>query len=90
MSSQKLRIAVSLDIDLYRESQLLARRMGLPFSKLAALAVDEFVDVRRNRELINRINRVYADNPVPPRPPRLRSMYRRVVASNYPNRKNSF
>jgi metal-responsive CopG/Arc/MetJ family transcriptional regulator len=56
MSSSTVKTAISLEGDLLREAQALARRMNVSRSRLFATAMEEFLERRRNRELLRAIN----------------------------------
>jgi metal-responsive CopG/Arc/MetJ family transcriptional regulator len=58
-----VKTAISLDADLFREADRLARQMRIPRSRLLSLALREFVRERRNRELLDELNRAYATPP---------------------------
>ncbi len=57
MSSVKT--AISLDGGLFRQAQGLARRMKVSRSRLFAAAMEEFIERRRNQELLRAIDAVY-------------------------------
>ena len=56
MSSATVKTAISLDGDLLREAQGMARRLGVSRSRLFATAMEEYLERRRNRELLRAIN----------------------------------
>ena len=56
MASSTVKTAISLDGDLFREAQGLARRLRVSRSRLFATAMEEFLERRRNRELLRAIN----------------------------------
>jgi metal-responsive CopG/Arc/MetJ family transcriptional regulator len=56
MSSSTVKTAISLDGGLFREAQGLARRMKVSRSRLFATAMEEFIERRRNRELLDAMN----------------------------------
>ena len=56
MASTTVKTAISLDGDLFHEAQGLARRLRVSRSRLFATAMEEFLERRRNRELLRAIN----------------------------------
>jgi metal-responsive CopG/Arc/MetJ family transcriptional regulator len=58
-----IKTAVSLEADLFREADRLARQLRIPRSRLFSLALEEFVAERHNRKLLNDLNRAYATPP---------------------------
>lgn len=56
MASSTVKTAISLDGDLLREAQGMARRLRVSRSRLFATAMEEFLERRRNRELLRAIN----------------------------------
>ena len=51
-----VKTAISIEGGLFREVETLARRMKVSRSRLFAAAVAEFIERRRNRELLDAIN----------------------------------
>ena len=58
-----MKTAISVDDDLLHEADRMARRMGLSRSRLFAIAVENYLRQRRQEEMSERLNRVYADPP---------------------------
>ena len=56
MSSATVKTAISLDGDLLREAQGMARRLRVSRSRLFATAMEEYLERRKNRELLRAIN----------------------------------
>jgi metal-responsive CopG/Arc/MetJ family transcriptional regulator len=56
MSSFTVKTAISLDGALLREAQGVARRLKVSRSRLFATAMQEFLERRKNRELLQAIN----------------------------------
>jgi metal-responsive CopG/Arc/MetJ family transcriptional regulator len=63
MSSVKT--AISLDQSLFKETNRTARLLRIPRSRVIAMALEEFLHRRRNRETTEQLNRVYANGPDP-------------------------
>jgi len=55
-----MKTAISIDGGLLREADETARRMGLSRSRLFALAVGDFLQRRRQEQMLRRLNEVYA------------------------------
>ena len=56
MSASTVKTAISLDGGLFRKAQGLARRMKMSRSRLFATAMEEFIERRRNLELLQAMN----------------------------------
>jgi metal-responsive CopG/Arc/MetJ family transcriptional regulator len=76
MSSSTVKTAISLDGDLFREAQGVARRMKVSRSRLFAAAMEEFLERRRNQELLRAINAAYERREDPEEETLLRSQRR--------------
>ncbi len=58
-----MKTAISLDGKLLEEADQTAKRMGVSRSRLFSLAMEEYIRHRRNRQIIDSLNRVYAGEP---------------------------
>jgi predicted transcriptional regulator len=56
MSSSTVKTAISLDGGLFRQAEGLARRLRVSRSRLFATAMAEFIERRRNQELLRAMN----------------------------------
>lgn len=56
-----VKTAISIDKQLFRKVDRLARQLTLPRSQVFVLAVRDFLRRRENQELFARINNAYAD-----------------------------
>ena len=56
-----VKTAICLEETLFRRIDALARAMRLPRSRVFALAAEEYVRKYDNRQLLERLNRAYAD-----------------------------
>ena len=79
MSTQTIKTAVSIDRDLFSRGEVLAKQLQLTRSGLIAQALEEFISKRRNRNILAKLNQVYANEPEPPRTVRMKATHRRVV-----------
>jgi metal-responsive CopG/Arc/MetJ family transcriptional regulator len=60
-----VKTAISIQEPLLREVDVLAHQMDIPRSQLFVMAVEEFIQQHRNRQLLEQLNLVYADAPNP-------------------------
>ena len=58
-----VKTAISLDKPLLEQIDLVAQEMGIPRSRLFVLAVEAFLEQRQNKQLLDKINQVYRENP---------------------------
>lgn len=63
MSPSSVKTAISLDGRLFRRAEDLARRMRVSRSRLFATAMEEFIERRRNQELLRAIDSAYEGKP---------------------------
>ena len=81
-----VKTAISLEGELFRQAQGLARRMKVSRSRLFAAAMAEFIERRRNRQLFEAANAAYAGEPDPAETRLRRSMrrhHRRIVQGQW-------
>ena len=55
-----VRTAILLERELYRQMDRMARRMGVPRSRLFARAVEEFIDRQDGGQAVSQINKAYS------------------------------
>ena len=72
-----IKTAISLHEELFRQAESMARRMKLSRSRLFAAALEEFIKRNQNRELLDRINEAYKEEPNDSDRKYLRKMRRR-------------
>jgi metal-responsive CopG/Arc/MetJ family transcriptional regulator len=60
-----IKTAISLEDALFRQAEGLARKMKVSRSRLFATALEEFIEHRRNQELLQAINAAYEKAPDP-------------------------
>ena len=58
-----MKTAISVEGDLLQKADQVARKMGLSRSRLFSLALRDYLEQRDQEELLERLNRVYADSP---------------------------
>jgi metal-responsive CopG/Arc/MetJ family transcriptional regulator len=60
---QKVKTAISIDQTLLTETENLASEMNLPKSQVVSLALKDFIQRYRNKQLLAQINQAYSDAP---------------------------
>jgi len=60
---QSIKTAISIDKSLFAQANALARKLKVSRSRLFVLALEDFIQEQQNRELLEKINAVYADEP---------------------------
>lgn len=80
MTTQTIKTAISLDRQLFSRSDELARQLQVTRSGLIAQALEEFIAKRRNRNLLAKLNQVYASDSEAPRTASARVSHKRIIA----------
>jgi metal-responsive CopG/Arc/MetJ family transcriptional regulator len=62
---QTVKTAISIQKPLFERADKLARKMKVSRSRLFVIALEEYIKRRQNRELLEQLNAVYADEPDP-------------------------
>jgi len=60
---QRIKTTVSIDKPLFAQASALARKLKITRSRLFVLALERFTRGQQNRELLEKINSVYTDEP---------------------------
>ncbi|MEO7841809.1 MAG: hypothetical protein ABIU06_20900 [Anaerolineales bacterium] len=60
---ESIKTAISIDKSLFAQANALARKLKVSRSRLFVLALEDFIRQQENRELLEKINVVYADEP---------------------------
>jgi len=60
---ESIKTAISIDKSLFSQANALARKMKISRSRLFVIALTDFIRQQENRELLEKINAVYADEP---------------------------
>ncbi len=63
LACQSIRTHVLIPNGLFEQAEKLARKMKVSRSRLFVIALEEYIQRRRNRELLEQINAAYADEP---------------------------
>jgi metal-responsive CopG/Arc/MetJ family transcriptional regulator len=58
-----MKTAISIDDQLLHDADRAAKRMGLSRSRLFSIALQDYLHQRRQQELLDQLNRVYASHP---------------------------
>jgi len=60
---ENIKTAISLNKSLFAQANLLARKLKVSRSRLFVIALEDFIREQENRELLAKINTVYAGEP---------------------------
>lgn len=60
---ESVKTAISIDKSLFAQANALARKLKVSRSRLFVLALEDFIKEQENRDLLEKINAVYADEP---------------------------
>lgn len=58
-----VKTAISIEKNLFDQAEKIARTMKVSRSKLFAIALQDFLEHRKNKELLEQLNAAYADEP---------------------------
>lgn len=58
-----IKTAISIEKDLFEQAEKMARTMKVSRSKLFVIALKDFIEHQKNKELLAQINAAYADEP---------------------------
>ena len=61
ITNSEMKTSISIDDDLLRSADEASRSIGVNRSQLFALAMSDFLQRRQNGEMLNQLNKVYAD-----------------------------
>jgi metal-responsive CopG/Arc/MetJ family transcriptional regulator len=57
-----IKTAISIEKDLFDQAEIIARTMKVSRSKLFVLALQDFIEHQKNKEMLARINAAYSDD----------------------------
>lgn len=60
---QAIKTAISIDKNLFDQAENIARAMKVSRSRLFVIALQDFIEHRKNREMLAQINAAYSDEP---------------------------
>ena len=81
-----VKTAISIQEALFEEVEALAGEMNISRSRLFAIAIEEFIQRRRNRQLLQQINAAYDDMPDPgesERQRRMKAQHRQLIEGQW-------
>lgn len=58
-----IKTAISIEKDLFDQAEKMAQSMKVSRSRLFVIALQDFIDQQKNRELLAQINAAYSDEP---------------------------
>jgi metal-responsive CopG/Arc/MetJ family transcriptional regulator len=83
---ENVKTAISIEKSLFTQANALARKMKVSRSRLFVLALEDFIREQENRDLLEKVNAVYADEPDESEKVlrrRMRQSYRRLVEGQW-------
>jgi metal-responsive CopG/Arc/MetJ family transcriptional regulator len=83
---ENIKTAISIEKSLFTQANALARKMKVSRSRLFVLALEDFIREQENRDLLEKVNAVYADEPDESEKVlrrRMRQSYRRLVEGQW-------
>ena len=60
---QAVKTAISIEKSLFDQAEEIASTMNVSRSRLFVIALQDFIDHRKNKELLTQINEAYVDEP---------------------------
>jgi metal-responsive CopG/Arc/MetJ family transcriptional regulator len=60
---QAIKTAISIEKNLFDQAESIARKMKVSRSKLFVIALQDFIEHQKNKEMLAQINAAYADEP---------------------------
>lgn len=58
-----VKTAISIQKPLFKEAEIIAQSMNISRSRLFVIALQDYIDRKKNRELLAQINSAYSDEP---------------------------
>ena len=83
---ENIKTSISIEKSLFTQANALARKMKVSRSRLFVLALEDFIREQENRDLLEKVNAVYADEPDESEKVlrrRMRQSYRRLVEGQW-------
>ena len=81
-----IKTAISIEKSLFDQAENIARTMKVSRSKLFVIALQEFIEHQKNREMLAKINTAYSDEPDSPERTlrrKSRTQHRRIVEGSW-------
>lgn len=60
---QAIKTAISIEKNLFDQAEIIARTMKVSRSKLFVIALQDFIEHQKNKEMLTQINAAYDDEP---------------------------
>lgn len=60
---QAIKTAISIEKNLFDQAEIIARTMKVSRSKLFVIALQDFIEHQKNKEMLEQINAAYDDEP---------------------------
>ena len=60
---QAIKTAISIEKNLFDQAEIIARTMNVSRSKLFVIALQDFIEHQKNKEMLEQINAAYDDEP---------------------------
>ena len=83
---QAIKTAISIEKNLFDQAENIARTMKVSRSRLFVMALQDFIEHQKNKEMLAQINAAYADEPDATEQNLLRKsrrQHRRIVEDNW-------
>ncbi|MDL1910796.1 hypothetical protein FBQ81_08905 [Chloroflexi bacterium CFX6] len=83
---ESIKTAISIDKSLFKQANALARKLKVSRSRLFVIALEDYIRQQENREILEGINAVYADEPDEAEKElrrRMRKSHRRLVEGQW-------
>jgi len=63
ITMQAIKTAISIEKNLFDQAEIIARTMKVSRSKLFVIALQDFIEHQKNKEMLAQINAAYEDEP---------------------------
>lgn len=83
---ESVKTAISIDKALFAQANALARKLKVSRSRLFVIALEDFIHEQENRELLEKINAVYENDPDEPEKilrRKSRKSHRRIIEGQW-------
>ena len=83
---QAIKTAISIEKNLFDQAEIIARTMKVSRSKLFVIALQDFIEHQKNKEMLEQINAAYDDEPDASEQAlrkKLRRQHRRIVEGEW-------
>jgi metal-responsive CopG/Arc/MetJ family transcriptional regulator len=83
---QAIKTAISIEKNLFDQAEIIARTMKVSRSKLFVIALQDFIEHQKNKEMLAQINAAYDDEPDPTEQAlrkKVRRQHRRIVEGEW-------